>query len=373
MAIHVRNVVSLDSSVSTSQFWSRHIVLMRELFLAGRWVQSAISNASTWDSNIVLNLSDAVVNPVSPARITSATGGFTGYEDYGVTLYGGVTDSDQNRGVYRIASVVSDNEIEIEPSPINNWVSDTGMTCRVHNWGAASPLYGAEYVVMDPPSGNNQAHISKTTADYWLDVHSYPRGDYPTNPTVNCDVNLASTSRYARWNAYFSGATAFIYARDDAHTSWFSILFGELEDVASGDTYPGFVSAGDAADCFNLVGGEISTLNMLYDNGGGDIGQLSAEVASVCRGESVESARQNIKAGCRTVKGLAQSVKPWVYATGSSGGYFRGRHPMRYTNIYWENWRPMTSDGTWRHFENGGVFPMNGTNDPKPIAGPAAV
>jgi len=371
MAIHVRNVVSLDNTVSTGQFWSRGLILMRELFLAGRWVQSAISNGATWDANIVLNNVDCVVNPASPARITSVVGGFTGYEDYGITLIGGVADDDNNRGVYRIATVIDDNTIEIEPPPPNNWVADTGMTCRVFNWGLLSPLSNAEYVVMDPPTGNNQAYLSKESGDYNGNFHAHPRGDYPANPTANFPCDTSSSDRTARWNAYFDGSTAAIYWISDAGQVWWCLIFGELEDAASGDLYPGFVSLGNGAECFDLPGGDINTLYMLYDNGG--VGQQMAKVANVCRGETVVANRQNSKALCRVVKEKVQIVKPWVYAVGSSGGFHRGRHPFRTTNEYWENWRPVTSDGTWRHLEDGGVFPMNGVNDPRPISGVATV
>lgn len=368
MAIHVRNVVSLNNGVSTGQFTSRHIVLIRELFLAGRWTQSAISNGATWDANIVLNLSDGVVNPASPARITSATGGFTGYEDYGVTLLGGVTDDDQNRGVYRIAAVIDDNTIEIEPPPPDNWIADTGMTVRVFNWGLASPLGGAEYVVMDPPTGNNQAYISKPTTDYHFSFRSHPRGDYPANPTQQDNLSFSSSDRYARWNAYFDGSTAFIYFFTDAGNIWWTLVWGELSDVDSADLYPGFFSYGAGVGAFDPFV-DLRTLRMLYDDGG--IGQMDAHIAAVTRAYTSSASRQAKKSLCRVLKGQAQSVKPWVYASGANGGYHRGRWPFRYTNTYWEHWRPLSSDGTWRHHEEGGVFPMNGVNDPRPISGVA--
>ena len=371
MAIHVRNVVSLSSAVSTGQFWSRHLILIRELFLAGRWTQSAISNGATWDANIVVNNADCVVNPASPARVTSVIGGFTGYEDYGVTLLGGVSDDDNNRGVYRIAAVIDDNTIEVEPAPPDNWVADTGMTCRVFNWGLLSPLPGAEYVVMDPPTGNNQAYIAKPTTAYYMNVVAHPRGDYPANPTGSIALNLSSSDRYARWNAYFDGSTAVVYFFTDAGQTWWCFVFGELSDVATGDLYPGFVSVGTAADCFNIPNGDLSYLYMLYDNSG--VGQQTCRMASVCRGNVVNTSRQDLRSLARLVKEKAQIVKPWVYAPGSNGGYHRGRHPLRTTNFYWEHWRPMTADGTWRHLQDGGVFPMNGVNDPRPIAGVAAV
>lgn len=366
MAIFVRNQRSLDSSVTTSQFWSRHLVLIRELFLAGRWTQNTISNGATWDANIVLNRTDCVVNPASPGRITSATGGFTGYEGYAITLLGGVSDHDENRGVYRIAIVHSDNEIEVEYPPPDNWLADTGMTGRVFNWGAGTLLGGAEYVVMDPPTGNNQAYISKPTTDYYAQFAAHPRGNYPSNQTQLIDFNVSSSDRRARWNAYFDGSTAFIFFRTDAGGTWWVMLWGELEDTPAEDLYPGFFSAGTGAECFNIPNGDISTLRMLYDDGG--IGQIDGTVATVCRGTLTEASRQNLKSLCRSVKGKAQLVKPWVYMPGANGGFFRGRHPFRYTNDFWEEWRPMTQDGSWRHHRSGGVFPMNGPNDPRPVS-----
>jgi len=365
MAIFVRNQRSLDSSVSTSQFTARHLVLLRELFLAGRWTQNAISNGATWDANIVLNLSDCVVSAASPGRITSVTGGFTGYEGYAITLIGGTNDYDNNRGVYRIAIVHSDNEIEVEYPPPDGWTSDTAMTGRVFNWGADSLLGGAEYVVMDPPTGNNQAYLGKPTTDYYFDFQAHPRGDYPNNPTQAWQAQLSSADRKARWNAYFSGSTAFIFWRTDGGAVWWALLFGELEDTVAEDLYPGFMTSAGGADIWNITNGDLSNLYMLYDDGG--IGQVTGYVASVCRGQDTVGSRQNINTLCRTVKGKAQLVKPWVYMAGPNGGYFRGRHPFRYTNFYWEAWRPMDPAGAWLHHNESGVFPRNGVNDPRPI------
>jgi len=365
VAIFVRNQRSLDSSVSTAQFWSRHLVLVRELFLAGRWTQNTISNGATWDANIVLNLSDCVVNPASPGRITSATGGFTGYEGYAITLMGGTNDYDNNRGVYRIAVVHSDNEIEVEYPPPDNWTADTAMTGRVFNWGAGTLLGGAEYVVMDPPTGNNQAYISKPTTDYYADFTAHPRGDYPNNPTVSWARNVSSADRRARWNAYFEGATAFIFFRLDVSNYWMSILFGELEDTVAEDLYPGFLTVGASDGVWDIVNGDFSVLKMLYDDGG--IGQIDGHIASVCKGTNTVGSRQNIKTLCRTVKGQMQLVKPWVYMKGANGGFFRGRFPFRYTNFYWEAWRPADQAGTWLHYNESGVFPRNGPNDPRPV------
>ena len=365
MAIFVRNQRSLDSSVTASQFWSRHLVLMRELFLAGRWTQSAISGGS-WDANIVLNLSDCVVNPASPGRITSVTGGFTGYEGYAITLMDGTTDYDNNRGVYRIAVVHSDTEIEVEYPPPDNWTSDTALTGRVFNWGAGSLLGGAEYVVMDPPTGNNQAYLSKPTTDYNATFACHPRGDYPANPTQSEVINVSSSDRRARWNAYFDGSTAFIFFRTDAGAIWWGVLFGELEDTVAGDLYPGFMSTMTGADAWNITNGDLAVLRMLYDDGG--IGQINGRVATVCRGTNVAASRQNINTLARVVKGKAQIVQPWVYMEGANGGFFRGRHPLRYTNLYWESWRPMDPAGAWLHHDESGVFPRNGPNDPRPIS-----
>lgn len=370
MAIHVRNVVSLDGSVSTGVFASRHLVLLRELFLAGRWTQSAISNAATWDANIVVNNSDVAVNSASPGRVTSATGGFTGRESFGITLLGGVLDDDNNRGVYRIVAVISDTEVEVAPPPPDGWVTDTGMTCRVFNWGLASPVSSTQYVVMDPPSGNSQAYIGKPATNYYFDLRAYPRGSYPTYPTQAEAPLAASGDRYARWNAYFDGANAVVYFYTDTGI-WHVFVWGELEDCPVEDLYPGFLAYGADVDAFNLTGGDIYTLRLLYDNGGGSIGQIDGRVATVCRGTNIASARQNILSLTRLVKEKAQIVKPWVYMVGANGGYFRGRHPLRYTNLNWEQWRPMTSDGTWRHLRQSGVFPMNGPNDPRPIGGAA--
>lgn len=368
MAIHVRNVVSLDSSVATGAFSSRHLVLIRELFLAGRWTQSAISNGATWDANIVVNNSDAAVSAASPGRVTSATGGFTGKEGFGLTLLGGVADDDNNRGVYRIVAVISNTEVEVAPPPPEGWVTDTGMTCRVFNWGLASPVSSTQYVVMDPPSGNSQAYIGKPATNYSFDLRAYPRGGYPSYPTQS-ELPAASTSdRYARWNAYFEGANALVYFYTDTGV-WHVFVWGELEDGPVEDLYPGFLSYGTAADAFNISGGDLYTLRMLYDNGGGSIGQVDGRVATVCRGADLVAARQNSFPLTRLVKGKAQIVKPWVYTVGANGGYFRGRHPFRYTNTSWEASRPMTVDGTWRHLREGGVFPMNGPNDPAPIGG----
>jgi hypothetical protein len=94
---------------------------------------------------------------------------------------------------------------------------------------------------------------------------------------------------------------------------------------------------------------------------------VTFKVANRSRG--IQTTRQTAREGAREVKGKVQLIKPWVYGEGAQGGYFRGRIPnIRFSNLYWETFRPMDADRTWRHLESGVVVPMNGENDPKPLA-----
>jgi len=353
MAVHIRNTLSAKTSWTNNYLWSRSLVTLREVFLAGRWIESYKTNPAEWTNNEALILGDGAVLAVNPRRITSATGGFTGKDGYGITV---LASNDQNRGMFKIDRVISDNEVEIEIicSPPDGWVDESGITLRLFNWGNDDLLSTNTILVMRCPTGDMEAFFRNGTSNYYVQVNGYPdRYQLGAGHGLG-QIQFAHGSGAAciRWNAHFDGNAALLYFYIDDN-DWETWMFGELDDALPGDTYPGYMS----------VYGDIGGHN--------DISMLSADdyatpytLQPALRSRGNTTTHQLDKARTRTVKGKAQLVKPWFYGDGPHGGYFRGRVPhIRWTNADWENWRPMSPDRTWRHLSSGLVVPMNGPND----------
>lgn len=368
MAIFMRNVLHGHSSFPTSQFWMRFLVTFREIMLAGKWTEVYKTNATEWDANITLTLADAAVSGAAPLRITSPTGGFTGYAGQGITM---LSSNDENRGVFRIAAVISDNELAIELgcAPPNGWTTETGISCRLFDWGNDDPLTNATILDMAPPSGTNELYTTFASG-YYVDFFAYPDGyqagaGHPTNIK---EFIVSSNDKRCYFNAYFDGGpNALIYAFTE--NTNFIIIVGELDDVEVGDTYPGFLSVAlNSFDPFLL--NQLSDVNMI-DSASPTTKLKYQPMALVDSGDKQASSaittRYSYKLGTRLVNGKARLQKPWVYEGTTLGGFVRGRIPhYRLTNWNWEQFRPMDSARSWLHLKTGFAVPMNGGNDNVP-------
>jgi len=362
--IHIRDLYVGNSGWAGYLFWSRSLVVIREMFLAGRWTDGTFTNKTEYDNNIVLALSDCAVSSSSAARITSTTGGFSALNtNYLITL---LAANDENRGVYRIFKILNDNEIEVRNPPPDGWTTETGISGRLFESGNGDPIANNNTFSMIPPSGTNEPRFY-TQNGYNLYLQCYPDGmsggHNVGTDTTTFQVSYTATDGYL--NAYFSGdgPEAVFYASTPSYNLAY-VVYGELEGAASGDTYPGYmfedvwVAITVAADTYNDI-----NVYMIDHTPAA----LAFKFAGLSRASNeYQSADfRQMDLNCRSVGHKAKLEKPWVYNGDANGGYPRGKvGTIRLTNKYWEVLRPVGSAGLWRHVGNGICFPMNGPNDP---------
>lgn len=376
MARHVaRNLQHADSSVSGSVFASHLLVTLRELFLAGGWSEVYKTNTAEWNNNILVSVSDCQVNSGTPYRIYSATGGFSALaKGMGFTLID--SSNDGNCRVMRILNVVDNNNIDVEPenAPPDGWTTATGLTGRGFNWGITDVLTTGTILIMGAPSGTLEVKFVNTTA-YTYTASCYPDG-YQSGAGHETDGSQvpanSSTSKWARINAYFDDPNGIIYYYEDSAGYRPVILFGTLDDVESGDIYPGFICAGQYELIYDTSTYSPTYLRMIdstvlttkYNGRFTDMVKDFSQLAT-------SSYRFGYNLSARTVRGgKAILRKPWVYAgNAASSGFPRGRIPdiMRVTNSYWETMRPIDpATGSWFHLSNGFCVPLLGTTDKFP-------
>lgn len=368
MAIFMRNVFHGQTSWTTSsQFWMRFMVTWREIFLAGRWTEVYKTNTAEWNNNILVSLGDCAVSSVTAYRVTSATGGFTGHSGDGITLI--APTNDENCGVFRIQKVVDDNTIDIEPmcAPPDGWVTEGSIVGRVFDWGDTDPLTNGTELVMAPPTGNNELHLSFASG-YVVTFKAYPDtynggAGHPTNIDTWSQI---SADKKCYFNAHFSGSDAIVYWFTESQKDFLAV--GELTNVQAGDTYPGFLVADAVANFDPFIVNELGALKMI--DSATPTTKLNFEIMTPVIGSNASataaSRQQNIQVA-RTSKGKAMLRKNWVYEGTTLGGYPRGKVPnFRITNSNWEDYRPMGVAENWLHLERGLVVPKNGPNDPLP-------
>lgn len=377
MARHVaRNLKHCDSSVAGTVFASHLMVTLRELFLAGGWSEVYKTNTAEWDNNILVSVSDCQVSSSTPYRIYSATGGFSALaKGYGFTLIDGTND--KNCRVMRIANVVDDNNIDIEPEnyPAGGWVTATGLTGRGFNWGLTDVLTTGTILIMGAPSGTNEVQFDTSTNAYTLNVSCWPDG-YQSGAGHQAGTgpipHSSSSSRYASINACFDGPNAIIYYFEDYLKYRPIILVGELDDVEVGDTYPGFTCSGIYETVYTTAANRPTYLRMI------DSTVLTTGLA-FCFTDMVHDSNVNADdsnrfgnlQACRTVRGgMAILRRPYAYRGATpSYGFPRGKVPdvMRICNTFWEIMRPIDpTTGNWFHLATGFCVPLDGLSDTFP-------
>lgn len=371
MAVFMRNVLHADPSIATNVFWNYFLVTFREIFLAGRWTEVYKTNTAEWDANIVLTLADCAVSAATPRRITSATGGFTGKQGFGITS---LAINDNNRGVFRIAKVIDDNTIDIETAcqPPDGWTTETGISARIFNWGKTDVLTAGTILVMAPPSGTNEIYIMGS--GYNATLYAYP-DRYQSgagHPTNSLAFGVATSEEQCLFNAYFSGSDALLYFFTDVANTLSTLIIGELDDTEAGDTYPGFITAFyNGCDPFTIA--SLGRLQMIDSTV--LTTKLAFELVDITTGsDTLVSSTHGYQyfQAARASNGKALLRKNWVYEGTASGGFVRGRIPhYRTTNRNWENYRPMSAARTWLHLQSGLVVPMNGVNDTLPMLKPS--
>lgn len=366
MGIHIRDLYVGNTGWATYLFWSRTLVVLREMFLAGRWTDGTFTNKTEYDNNIALTLSDCEVSSSVTGQITSTTGGFSGLSsNYLITL---LAANDNNRGVYRIFKVINDNTIIVRSPPPDGWTTETGISARFCQCGETDPIANSNVFTMVPPSGLMEPRFY-TTNGYNFIVNAYP-DSYSGGHAVSGDSGVLTVSylrNAAYLNAYFSGTdpTVIFYFSEVASTIRYFCV-GELEGVETGDNYPGYLffdawtSVTNDYDHYNDI-----NVNMINHA----LAPISFKFMGMSRqiSENASGNYRQLDMNNRLINKKAKLEKPWVFEPSANGGYPRGKvGAIRLTNRHWEKLRAMGGDGLWRHMNGGMCFPMNGLNDKQP-------
>lgn len=201
-------------------------------------------------------------------------------------------------------------------------------------------------------------------------------GTWTVNGSV-AETSFARTGLYygynARYNGYFDGNNALMYWFADSND--FCVQgFGELDDTDAQDYSPGFV-----------LGSEDSGWN--FDRYWYDqwwvIEMLDASDTAVAARWTMPKAFRDwaydndgqvyeLMLGRRLVNGARALLrKPRVFLDDTVAGaaFPRGTFPdmIKWTNKWFEPFRPMDGAGAWQHLGGGMVVPRNGVNAPIPL------
>jgi len=366
MAVQIRNLRIGKSSDGNYTFYDYANMIFKELFRAGKWeTDTYTANNTEYENNVEITASDFAVSDSTPGIVTRVAGGLTGKAGKYITLMSSVNDI--NRGVFYIDYVIDDYTMRVENPPPPGWTTETGISGRLFSDGRTDPIADNNYARCIPPSGN-QAISFTSNNGYGHYLYAYPDG-YPggTHTGGFTTFGVGYTVHEMQMNAYFDGPNGWLLGNIDS-VHWILYVFGELEGVGAGDTYPGFVLQCSDLDITGDDQIRDQPLNMLdelltncdfqmalYNNG--------TQTLAVS-GPNVEQLQK------RNFQGKAKLEKIWAYsgATGS-GGYPRGKIPhIRMTNRHWEKWRAMSSSYDWFHLAAGICLPMMGANDilPRP-------
>lgn len=379
VAIHIRNLRS--SYVASNYMYYRWwLWLFREIMveLAG-WTEIFKTVDASWASasNLLLTVTDAAVDSSYPKRITSATGGFTGHAGDYVTLK---ASNDQNKGVFRIEYVADDNTIYIseDSKPANGWVTESGITARIHNMGKGEYLASSNVdLVIQPPTGNNQFWIGMDTNGNLADVRAYPKGDYlgaATGTSIE-SIDAHYQDYRSRSNFYINGSSMLFYVYTSSY--FYIVNFGELLSTSPSDTYPGFCSgsfdaianASYSASPTNWDSGKgMSVVNMLshLDNPlTGYTLVIKSDTDDTAAAAHYDGYDHN-KSWPDRIKmqgGKTKAEEKWVCMSDSAeGGYPRGKLPtIRQANNSLPEVTGVSSN--WIHLYDGLLVPRDGLND----------
>jgi hypothetical protein len=348
--------------------------MMREAFLVGRWTEVDKDADTAWGSalNILLSPTDLAVTAANPYQVTSATGGFDAatHEGRMITLF---AVNDNIRGLYNIEHVKDANTLYVDSrTRAGAWPSDeSGITGRIHKGSIGEPLDStASYAVMQAPAASGsvlQLHFTHDSANT-LTITAYPLGDWlgAATPTAAHTIVTDQYNDYIRMNWYFSDQSSDLlmhhsYYEGPSPNRWRQFNAGELLSVASGDTNPGFLNAGNDFDQLSDSG----AMRMLNESGGqADFWPTQYKHYS----NNDESDIRERQADAVRINGGRHKVyNPVVVGEDTAnGGFLRGIDPRTYCH---SNLASIEEFGTdWWNFGSNTLIPRDGINDPRPIA-----
>jgi hypothetical protein len=377
MARWIRNCF-LPKLPASNQGSAALAFFMREAFLIGGWTENANDGDADWTAAANHVFTDDAgspgfaVNAASPREITHSGAPFTqSMVDNGMVIALNASD-DQNASMWQMEEYIDTSTIAVNPLGFHpdGWVTESSIPGRILDYGSAIHSSGA-WVELDPPSGNNRARLDIYLA-YYLECYAQPKaglGDYTECPSSGVarlydDDDLAITL-----NAYFDGNNALFWKYSDNDGRTDLAMWGELDDAAAADTWPGFVLTTTTTDPFP---GQLYTCRIDM------LGALSTPIQAytnwLSTGWTADDLTgldlQNHYRLLNGSPGRARLRKPWVVLDDvvNNGGFVRGTLPiLRQTNSDFANWSPLDAGGDWLHLRDGVVAPRNGMLDHLPV------
>lgn len=351
---------------------------MRHAFDVGGWTTSDDSDAAWANANnLVLDQAAGVdgftVAAASPRRIThqKTVGGFTqAMADDGMVMSLRGTTNDQNYSMWQIVNYVDANNIDVDPlgfSP-DGWADETNMAGRVLDFGAANLTNGA-WVEADPPGGNNRARMVLNLSNY-IECYAQPRaglGLFTNTPGSNLCQIYDNADTDMVFNAVFDSNNALFWKFDggDNLNEW--VMWGELDDIAPQDDFPGFLLCRGSAVVDYMI-----HQTYCYMLGATVYGAIEAHPDAISGTEyndSNDSVNMDVYIGRRLINGnpgFARVRKVWVTLDDIAveGAFTRGSLPLiRATHQDNPEYSPIDAGGEWWHLNKGVVFPRNGPLD----------
>lgn len=375
MAIHIRNFKT-PTLVAT---WSAHAttILMREFLKLAGWTDQSITTGpigpsadAAWASCLIINdtgfPTGFSVSSLIPNVINDPTGRFTLAMETG--NYSIFLNGTSNKGAFRIVEFIDVNNVRIEPAnaPPTGWVTEANIPARVINANAAR-LAAAATFLSQAPTGNLQARVAHVTTSSCM-CYARPKGGVPLATEVpSAGLQMANgTDTFLRFNAVLDGKNCLVSLLSSA-SAFRSVQWGELTNVDTGDTNPGFVWL------ISAPANHVTTLPLYMLN------FSDAQITAYPTFPKWFTATG--QADCYYLKEMRRLMDgrpgrlhlraPKVVLDNiSANACVRGKLPIiRVCNYYLESWRPIDALGAWLHLTAGLVVPRNGSSDPLPIVG----
>lgn len=358
--------------------WSAHATVLytRELLLLAGWTDQLITGGPigpsadpAWAATLIVDEPGGVngfeVVGTSPRIIYDPAGRFTqamADGTYAIFLHGV-----NNRGGWSIFRYIDANHVEIsgDGPPPTGWVNETGMPGRIID-PKQQRLATAISCLLQAPSSNLQARVLHSTTSACL-VFARPKGGaaLATEVPAAGEGCANGTDTWLRFNAVLDGKNVIILWRSATGTRW--IQLGELDDVDTGDTDPGFiwVITVPGAHVAYYSGYMLSSADAEIEVWATFIKQFTGDDDST----SYQRSRTYLLVNGRP--GKVQLRKPKVMMSNVVGeAGIRGKLPIiRHANQHLEWHRPLDAAGDWIHMLYGLVLPRNGPNDQIPFIG----
>lgn len=383
MAFTIRNC-KLPHLSTTNRGTGELAFFMRHAFdMAGWTTNDDLGGAGAWADPLNLVIDEAAganafsVNAATPRQVTHqrAVGGFTqAMADGGMIMMLMGSTNDQNYSMWRIVEYIDAHNVRVDSMGFSalGWVTETNIAGRVLDYNDGTLVLNSAWVEADPPTGNNRVHL-KVNSTLYLECYAQPRAglaDFTQTPGSALCFMYDDDDLDQTFNAYFDGNNALFFKFDKLDITCQWALFGELEDVPSEDTFPGFVMARNQASAIGY------RMQQIYVYMLGAVGFPAIRCYPDClTGPNSTSNNlttdQDFYESRRLINGYpgyARLRDVWVTLenTAGEGAFTRGRVPViKAASYYLPQYAPIDGPGDWFHLTSGIVVPRQGPLDQK--------